>query len=88
MEKKLEQFYNDVSEKQKCREEMTVQTNQEFEQNDINKLNTELDASMFNTRFRGSKAFPDEQKIREFSEISKKGLLKSKRIQKKVRKKD
>ena len=57
---------------------MRLQTNLEFKQNQIKKLNDEFDVEMFYTKVRGGKAFAAEQKIREFKKI----LLKSKRFKK------
>ena len=59
---------------------MRLQTDQEFQQNDIKKLNTEFDVRMFSTEIRGGKAFAAEQKIRRFKKV----LLKSKRMQKRL----
>ena len=53
---------------------MRLQTDLEFKQNQIKKLNDEFDVEMFHTKVRGGKAFAAEQKIREFKKI----LLKSK----------
>ena len=60
--KKSQQFHNDISEKRKGGEEMRLQTDQEFQQNDIKKLNTEFDISMFSTRVTGGEAFVAEHK--------------------------
>ena len=57
---------------------MRLQTDLEFKQNQIKKLNDEFDVEMFHTKVRGGKAFAVEQKIREFKKI----LLKSKRFEK------
>ena len=72
--KKLRLFYEDIS--QKRTERMRLQTDLEFKQNQIKKLNNEFDVEMFYTKVRGGKAFAAEQKIREFKKI----LLKSKRF--------
>ena len=74
--KKLRLFYEDIS--QKRTERMRLQTDLEFKQNQIKKLNNEFDVEMFYTKVRGGKAFAAEQKIREFKKI----LLKSKRFEK------
>ena len=74
--KKLRLFYEDIS--QKRTERMHLQTDLEFKQNQIKKLNNEFDVEMFYTKVRGGKAFAAEQKIREFKKI----LLKSKRFEK------
>ena len=57
---------------------MRLQTDLEFNQNQIKKLNDEFNVEMFHTKVRGGKAFAAEQKIREF----KKTLLRSKRFEK------
>ena len=57
---------------------MRLQTNQEFQQNDIKKLNKKYNVEMFSVRVRGGKAFAAEQKIKEFKKI----LLKAKRLNK------
>ena len=60
--KKLKLFYEDVKNKRIGR--MRLQTNSEFKQNQILKLNDEFNANMFHTRLLGGKAFAVEQKIR------------------------
>ena len=62
----MEQFYSNVSEKRIGREEMRLQVDQEFQPNDVKKLNTEFDIRIFSTMVREGKAFADKQKIREF----------------------
>ena len=57
---------------------MRLQTDLEFKQNQIKKLNGEFNIEMFHTRVRGEKALAAEQKIRQF----KKNLLRSKRLEK------
>ena len=57
---------------------MCLQTDLEFKQNQIKKLNNEFNVDMFHTKVRGGKAFAAEQKVREF----KKFLLRSKRLEK------
>ena len=57
---------------------MRLQTDLEFKQNQIKKLNDEFNVEMFHTKVRGGKAFAAEQKIREFKKI----LLRSKRFEK------
>ena len=56
---------------------MRLQTDLEFQQNDIKKLNKKYNFEMFSTSVRGGKAFADEQKVREF-----KKMLKAKRLNK------
>ena len=58
---------------------MRLQTDLEFKQNQIKKLNNEFDIEMFRTKVRGGKVFTAEQKIREFKKI----LVRSKRFEKK-----
>ena len=58
---------------------MRLQTDLEFQQNEIKKLNRKYDVEMFSTRVRGGKAFVAEQKIREFKKL----LLKVKALYKK-----
>ena len=74
--KKLKLFYEDINRKRTGR--MRLQTDLEFKQNQIKKLNDEFNVDMFHTRVRGGKAFAAEQKIREFKKI----LLRSKRLEK------
>ena len=56
---------------------MHLQTDLEFKQNQIKKLNDEFNVEMFHTKVRDGKAFAAEQKTRE----SKKNLLRSKRFE-------
>ena len=74
--KKLKLFYEDINRKRTGR--MRLQTDLEFKQNQIKKLNDEFNVDMFHTKVRGGKAFTAEQKIREFKKI----LLRSKRLEK------
>ena len=74
--KKLNLFYNDV--KNKRTDKIRLQTDLEFNQNQIKKLNNDFNVEMFHTKVRGVKAFAAEQKIREFKKI----LLRSKRFEK------
>ena len=53
---------------------MHLQTDLEFNQNQIKKLNNDFNVEKFHTKVRGGKAFAAEQKAREFKKI----LLKSK----------
>ena len=57
---------------------MRLQTNHEFQQTNINKLNKEFDVDMYSTNLRGGKAFAPEQKTRELKKL----LLRSKPIKK------
>ena len=74
--KKLKLFYKDIKQKRTGR--MRSQTDLEFKQNKIKKLNDEFDIEMFHPKVHGGKAFAAEQKIREFKKI----LVRSKRFQK------
>ena len=76
--RKLKLFYEDIKKKRTGR--MRLQTDLEFKQNQITKLNNEFDLDMFHMRLRGGKAFAAEQKIGQF----KKNLLRSKRLEKRT----
>ena len=77
LKKKMELFYEEVNHKRK--EKMRLQTDLEFQQNEIKELNKKYNVEMFSTRVRGGKAFTAEQKIREFKKL----LLKIKSLYKK-----
>ena len=66
---KLEIFYKEIQKKRKNNEKIRLQTDQEFQQNEIKKLNKKYNIEMFSTRLRGGKAFAAEQKIRELKKI-------------------
>ena len=68
---KLETFYKEIESKRSKNEKMRLQTDQEFQQNEIKKLNLKYNVEMFSTRIRGGKAFAAEQKIRELKKIFK-----------------
>ena len=72
--RKLRLFYDEIEPKRDGK--MTFQTDLEFKQNAIKKLNNEFNVEMFHSKVRGGKAFAAEQKIREFKKL----LLKSKRF--------
>ena len=72
--RKLQLFYDEIEPKRDGK--MTLQTDLEFKQNAIKKLNNEFNVEMFHSKVRGGKAFAAEQKIREFKKL----LLKSKRF--------
>ena len=76
--KKMEIFYQGVNEKRK-NSSMRLQTDVEFQQNEIKRLNKKYNVEMFSTKLRGGKAFAAEQKIREFKKL----LLKMKTLFKK-----
>ena len=66
---KLETFYKDIEAKRNKNGKMRLQTDQEFQQNEIKKMNLKYNVEMFSTRIRGGKAFAAEQKIRELKKI-------------------
>ena len=72
--RKLKLFYDETEPKRNGK--MSLQTDLEFKQNAIKKLNKEFNVEMFHSKVRGGKAFAAEQKIRELKKI----LLKSKRF--------
>ena len=73
----MELFYEEINHKRK--EKMRLQTDLEFQQDEIKKLNKKYNVGMFSTRVRVGKAFTAEQKIREFKKL----LLKIKSLYKK-----
>ena len=77
--KKLKLFYEEIDSKRNGK--MSLQTDLEFNQNIIKRLNKEFGVEMFQTKVRGGKVFAAEQKIREFKKI----LFKSKRFVKRGR---
>ena len=62
--KKLRLFYEDIQNKRTGK--LRLQTDLEFKQNQIKKLNAEFNVEMFHKKIRGGKHFAAEQKIREF----------------------
>ena len=70
--RKVELFYNDIKDKRTGR--MRLQTDKEFTQNKIKKLNKEFDVEMYQTNHCVGKAFQQNQKLENF----KKNLLRSK----------
>ena len=66
---KLETFYKEIESKRVKNERMRLQTDQEFQQNEIKKLNLKYNVEMFSTQRRGGKAFAAEQKIRELKKV-------------------
>ena len=74
---KLEKFYQDTFEKRKGKL-LRLQTDLEFSQNKIKKLNEKFNVQMFSSKIRGGKAFAAERAIRDFKKI----LLRSKRLSK------
>ena len=65
--KKLKLFYDEIEPKRNGK--MSLQTDLEFKQNAIKKLNQEFNVEMFHSKVRGGKAFAAEQKIRELKKI-------------------
>ena len=80
---KLETFYKEIESKRNKNEKMRLQTDQEFQQNEIKKLNVKYNVEMFSSRIRGGKAFAAEQKIRELKKI----IFKTKNVYKMSKKK-
>ena len=80
---KLETFYKEIEPKRNKNEKMRLQTDQEFQQNEIKKLNVKYNVEMFSSRIRGGKAFAAEQKIRELKKI----IFKTKNVYKMSKKK-
>ena len=73
--KKMLIFYKDILKKRMGK--MRLQTDCEFQQTVIKKLNKEFDVDMYSTNLKGGKAFAAEQKIRELKKL----LLRSKSVQ-------
>ena len=74
--RKLKLFDEDIQNKRTG--SIRLQTDLEFKQNEIIKLNKEYNVEMFHTKLRGGKAFAAEQKIGQFKKL----LLKGKRLEK------
>ena len=72
LKRKLEQLYKDISKKRKRYQEIRLQTDQEFQQDKIKRLNASNNITMFTTKIRGGKVFAAEQKIRHFKNPPKK----------------
>ena len=68
LKRKMEIFYQEVDQSRK-EKMLHLQTDLEFQQNEIKKLNKIYNVEMFSTRLRGGKAFAAEQKIREFKKL-------------------
>ena len=69
LRKKMELFYNDIASKREHDKTMRLQTDLEFQQTDIKKLNKKFNVSMFSTKVRGGKSFAAEQKIRKLKKL-------------------
>ena len=76
LKKKLANIYEDISKKTEKNEMMHLQTDQEFQQNKIKKLNLKFNVKMFSSRIRGGKALEAKQNICEFKKL----LFKRKKI--------
>ena len=74
-------FYDEINKKRNLNDEMRIQTDQEFEQNKIKKLNKKYTVQMFSTKIRGGKTFAPKQKTMEFTKL----LCKSKAIERRLR---
>ena len=74
--KKLAILYENIQPKRT--EKMRLQTDLEFKQNQIKKINYEFNVDMFHTKVHGGKVFAAEQKIGQFKKI----LLRRKRFEK------
>ena len=75
---KLEKFYEDIDGKRENEKILRLQTDLEFKQNKIMKLNKKYRIKMFSSKLRGGKAFAAERAIRDFKKL----LLRSKRLNK------
>ena len=60
LKKKMEAFYEEVSQKRK--EKMRLQTDLEFQQNEIKNLNKKYNVEMFSTRVRGGRLLLQNKK--------------------------
>ena len=67
LKKKMQILYEEIQHKRK--EGMKLQTDLEFQQNEIKNLNKKYNVEMFSTRVRAGKTFAAEQKIREFKKL-------------------
>ena len=68
----MELFYRDIQPKRQQvakNERMRLQTDLEFQQNEIKRLNKKYNVEMFNSRVSEGKAYAAEQKIREFKKL-------------------
>ena len=62
LKRKLEQFYEDILKKRESNQKIRLQTDQEFHQSEIKRLNASNNITMFSTKTRCGKAFDAEQK--------------------------
>ena len=58
---------------------LRLQTDLEFKENEIKKLNDQYNVEMFYSKVRGGKAFAGEQKVRDFKKLKKQMIWKRKR---------
>ena len=61
-----------------------IQTDREFEQNEIKELNKRYNVHMFSLKVRGGKSFAVEQKIRDLKKLPCKTKALSKRLEKEL----
>ena len=66
---KLLKFYNDINDKRNSSSTIRIQTDMEFEQNEIKKLNKNFNIEMFSSKLNDGHAFAAEQKIRSVKEL-------------------
>ena len=59
-------FYEEIEPKRNMNKQMRLQTDLEFQQREIMKLNKKYNVLMFGTKIRGGKGFAAEQKISGF----------------------
>ena len=74
LKNKLEVLYKKILPKGDMKKTMRIQTDLEFQQNEIKKLSKKYNVEMFSIRLRGDKVIAAEQKIRELIRL----LLESK----------
>ena len=69
---KMGLFYQDIQPKRQQaakNKRMRLQTDLEFQQNEIKRLNKKYNVEMFNSRVSEGKTYAAEQKIREFKKL-------------------
>ena len=62
LRKKMEDFYNDILPKRTDNKTMRLQTDLEFQQNEIKQLNKKFNVEMFSTKLRGEPLQPNRNK--------------------------
>ena len=70
LKKKTEHFNNDISKTRDSNQKMRIQTDQKFQENKIEKLNSKYNAQMFCIKPRGGTAFAGEQKTRKLKKMT------------------